>query len=234
LADLIPLPVLDFVLEEVIKVDATFASIASEEVQAVSERDASGSRPGLRTTVNELELAHALGGDIVHIPLLVHCSIPSYSLRHRVPDIILDDHVLRKRNTVVVQSIFISGALVHLATSHRGDDLLAVNMRVPSCLIDLMPLFCFWIELVHIVSPGVGISTSKQIEEAAMLDYCVACPGSINYFVVRAGALFFALFVVDILFRDNTLPLSMVEILIELWIIDVQLVAARVLKEVII
>lgn len=92
LPDLIPLLLLHLVLEEVIKVSASLASVSSKEVQGVSVRYCASSRAGLWLTVDQLEsgLVDNLFGLVVHgnITLvsaaLIHSSL---NLVHLVIDV---------------------------------------------------------------------------------------------------------------------------------------------------
>jgi len=87
---------------------------------------------------------------------------------------------------------------------------LTIDVGISSCLKDLMPLLGFRIELVHVVSPAIRVSSRKKIEEPPVLDHRMPGSWGIDNFIIRFLVLIlghspdssplFAFFVVHILF----------------------------------
>ena len=117
---------------------------------------------------------------------------------------------------------------------------LIVNVTVSGSLKYLMPLFSFWVKLIHIISSTVWISSSKQIEKATVLNNSMPSSRGINNFVVHhlfhlvtislnntihiGSNIFLALFVIHIFFWNDTFPFSKRKIFIKLWIVYIDLV----------
>lgn len=62
---------------------------------------------------------------------------------------------------------------------------LIINLWISSCLIKLMPLLSIRIELIHIISPTIRISTSKKVKYPSMFYNSMACSRSINNFIIK-------------------------------------------------
>lgn len=110
---------------------------------------------------------------------------------------------------------------------------LAVDLAVSSSLEDLVPLLRHWVELVHVVCAALRVCPREEIEEASVLDDSMACSGCVDYLVVdvrllvldpvatAADLALLALFIVHVLLRNHSLPLSDVEVVVELLVVDV-------------
>lgn len=101
---------------------------------------------------------------------------------------------------------------------------LIIDVAVARGLEYLMPLPSLWIELVHVVGSAIRICSSKEVEQAAMLHHRMACSWRIYNSIVHhrrviivpcisiskgiRTCIFLALLIINVLFRDNTLPFS--------------------------
>lgn len=113
---------------------------------------------------------------------------------------------------------------------------LIIDMTITCCLEYLMPLPSLRIELVHVIGSAVRICSSKEIEQTAMLHNCVARSWRIynsivhhRWVIVVPGVpipegigtrILFALFIINILFRNDTLPFSELQVLVIFWVVN--------------
>jgi hypothetical protein len=57
---------------------------------------------------------------------------------------------------------------------------LIIDVAVSRSLEDLMPLFGFWVELVHVIRAAIRVCTRKKVEQTSMLNHSMARPRSID------------------------------------------------------
>ena len=51
---------------------------------------------------------------------------------------------------------------------------LIIDVAVSRSLEDLMPLFGFWVELVHVIRAAIRVCTRKKVEQTSMLNHSMA------------------------------------------------------------
>jgi hypothetical protein len=107
---------------------------------------------------------------------------------------------------------------------------LIIDVTVTRGLEYLMPLPSLWIELVHVVGSAIRICSSKEIEQATVLHHGMACSWRIYNSIIHdrwviivpgisiskgiRACIFFALFIVHVLFRNDTLPFSELQVFV--------------------
>lgn len=202
LTDLKPLLLLNLVLEQVIEIGSSFAGVPSEKVETVTigNRASPGSCFGL--TVDELELVRERRLNVTLLSLIVHRHVPGLSLRTQ-------NVALEASEMHVSPRVDLFRDLVHLI----------IDVAVSRSLKDLMPLFGFWVELVHVIRAAIRVCTRKKVEQTSMLNHSMPGPGSIddpivgelvpvvegNHFAL-VNLAFFTLLFVHVLLRNHALP----------------------------